>query len=83
MTTTLYELKPIEWKNNVDSEFYHSPTHKYTIRHDSQENAYVVVYLNKEKMTSDVSYFPDVESAKEWVEKIHVPAKLKEWFYAK
>lgn len=75
-----YTLKPIKWTESVDKEYYHSPTHKYSLRYDTQEGAYTVTYLNKESMNTDVAYFSTRAIAKDWVENTHVPAKLREWF---
>lgn len=71
-----YQLKPIHWEN--DSCL--SPTHRYTIRYDEREYAYAVVYYNKDKGSTNIAYFNSKEQAKEWVENIHIPAKLRYYF---
>lgn len=72
----LYQLKPIQW---IDNRCV-SPTHQYTILYDEKEQSWFVLYFNKDTQKSHTKYCKSIDCAKEWVETVHIPAKLKHYF---
>lgn len=79
-----YKLKPLVWHEGTYFDLAEhsttSPTHDYTIRYDTWESSYVVIYHEFATDDTGVKHVSSFEEGKEWVENIHMPAKLKQWF---
>ena len=59
----------------------HAPTHHYRVRFDKNERAWQISYLDLHAQKSGVKYKRTIDEALAWVHEVHVPAKLKEWFF--
>lgn len=77
----LLQLKPLYY-NNVSKDHIEckTPLHQYDIRYDYLEQKYRVNY--KEYSTNNIgfTYVNSIAEAKEWIEKTHLPSKLKQSF---
>lgn len=58
-----------------------SPTHHYTLFYHPLERAWQVNYLDLHTNKRGVTYKRDIDEAMEWVVNVHIPAKMKAWFY--
>lgn len=76
-----FKLKKIEWtqKDGVNYET-RSPTHIYVIRIMSKKLGCTCTYFNLHTKSTDSKQFNEASEAKQWVENVHIPAKLLTWF---
>lgn len=76
----LLKLKQIQWVKDKGVLTTSSPSHRYVIRNDSYTGMVIVNYHNLHTNSADNTQFKTVLDAMEWVEKTHIPSKLREWF---
>lgn len=71
-----YILKPLkQFRQHDGSLLVVSPTHEYIIR-DKQTN-----YRNLHSNQVGIKYCKNEYECLEWINNVHVPSKLKEYFY--
>lgn len=58
-----------------------SATHHYHVRYNSIEDVFQINYLDLHTQKNGMTFARTIEQAMEWVCCVHVPAKLKEWFF--
>lgn len=71
----IYQLKPLkQFKQHDGSVLIISPTHEYIIR-DNQVN-----YLNIHSKQTGIKYCQSFSECLDWINDVHVPSKLSEFF---
>lgn len=73
---TVYTLKPFNWGSNRLT----TATHSYTILYDSKERAYITTYFEFASCESGTHQEESVQASIDWVEQVHIPAKLTQYF---
>lgn len=77
----LYKLKELNYINKPDKSVeVQTPTHTYTIRFDTIEKRYQVMYHELNSNQVGYTWCKSYSECKEWIENTHLPAKLSQFF---
>lgn len=78
----LYKLKELNYVIKPDKTTeVTTPTHKYVIRYDNDEKRYQVRYHELNSNQVGYTWCKSYSECKEWIEKVHLPAKLGQFFH--